>query len=215
MLRVRSVSGHVSPARCLKPVPLRSRRITGVHRYYGHLRLPDITALFLASYTCPRVRRVLRLRRGLLGYRTLVMSGSTRSTLPGGLRRLALASTALLPAGVLKPSARSNTVFSGLEPSRSASPVTIAPRLLSCLRIKRAVTGQPARLDTWPVASGYQGGIHTARSYGLAKPQPRPDPALLLPQRRLTTTLSASSVITTTLLFECRSMPQNFIMASL
>lgn len=40
MRRVRSVSGHVSPVRCLKPAPLGSRRITGVHRYSGHLRLP-------------------------------------------------------------------------------------------------------------------------------------------------------------------------------
>ena len=67
----------------------------------------------------------------------------------------------LLPAGVLKPSAPSNTVFSGLQPSRSALSVTIAPRLLSCLRIKRPITGPPARLDTWPVANGYQGGIPT------------------------------------------------------
>ena len=45
---VRSVSGHVSPIHYLKPVPLRSRRITSVHRYYGHLRLPAISALSLA-----------------------------------------------------------------------------------------------------------------------------------------------------------------------
>lgn len=39
--------------------------------------------------------------------------------------------------------------------------LTIAPRLLSCLRIKQPITGLPARLDTWPVANGYQGGIYT------------------------------------------------------
>ena len=47
----------------------------------------------------------------------------------------------LLPAGILKPSAHSNTVISGLQPSRSALPVTIAPRLLSCLRIKLPIAG--------------------------------------------------------------------------
>jgi hypothetical protein len=35
--------------------PLRSARITRLHRYYGYLRLPTATALFLASYTCPKV----------------------------------------------------------------------------------------------------------------------------------------------------------------
>ena len=47
----------------------------------------------------------------------------------------------LLPAGILKPSAHSNTVISELQPSRSALSVTIAPRLLSCLRIKLSITG--------------------------------------------------------------------------
>ena len=67
----------------------------------------------------------------------------------------------LLPAGVQKPSAPSNAVISGLHPSQSALSVTIAPRLLSCLRIKQPIAGLPARLDTWPGASSYQGGIHT------------------------------------------------------
>lgn len=67
----------------------------------------------------------------------------------------------LLPAGVSKPSATSNAAISGLHPSRSALSVTIAPRLLSCLRIKQPIAGLPARLDTWPGASSYQGGIHT------------------------------------------------------
>ena len=67
----------------------------------------------------------------------------------------------LLPAGVPKPSAPSNAVISGLHPSRSALSVTIAPRLLSCLRIKQPIAGLPARLDTWPGASSYQDRIHT------------------------------------------------------
>ena len=49
-------------------------------------------------------------------------------------------------------------------PSRPAISRSIAPRLLSRLRIKRAVTATPARLDTWPVASGYQGGSSTRQA---------------------------------------------------
>lgn len=51
--------------------------------------------------------------------------------------------------------------FRDSTPSRSALSVSIAPRLLSCLRIKRVVTSAPARLDTRPVASGYRDGIST------------------------------------------------------
>src|SRR5713226_1058907 len=51
--------------------------------------------------------------------------------------------------------------FRDFTPSRSASPVTIAPRFFSCLRIKRNITATPARLDTRPVAGGYLGGILT------------------------------------------------------
>ena len=48
MDRVRSVSGHVSLIRYLAPAPLRSPRVTRVHRYYGCLRLPSPDALLLA-----------------------------------------------------------------------------------------------------------------------------------------------------------------------
>jgi hypothetical protein len=41
MDRVRSVSGHVSLIRYPAPAPLRSPRVTRVHRYYGCLRLPS------------------------------------------------------------------------------------------------------------------------------------------------------------------------------
>ena len=37
----------------------------------------------------------------------------------------------------------------------------VAPRFLSCLRIKHIVTDMPARLDTRLVASDYPDGIHT------------------------------------------------------
>jgi len=159
---VRSVSGHVSPVRYLKPVPLGSRSITRVHRYYGHLRLPTATASALAVQACREVRNVSRQRWDLLGYCLFSLSGSMRSAIPGGQAWLALYNSSpcpLLPAGVLKPSARSYAVISGLQPSRSALSVTIAPRLLSYLRIKHAVTSVPARLDTRRVASAYRGGI--------------------------------------------------------
>jgi hypothetical protein len=56
MVTIRSVSGHVALIRYLKPTPLCSVRITRLHRSYGCPRLPTATALFLAFYTCPRVR---------------------------------------------------------------------------------------------------------------------------------------------------------------
>ena len=52
----RPVSAHVSLTCPLKPAPLCSACITRPHRSYGCLRLPTASALFLASYTCPRVR---------------------------------------------------------------------------------------------------------------------------------------------------------------
>ncbi len=54
-------------------------------------------------------------------------------------------------------------------------PVTdpvIAPRLLSRLRIKHPVTRAPARLNTWPVDSGFQDGIPPVRICSIAQPQP-------------------------------------------
>jgi len=53
---LRPVSAHVSLTCPLKPAPLCSVCITRPHRSYGCLRLPTASALFLASYTCPRVR---------------------------------------------------------------------------------------------------------------------------------------------------------------
>jgi len=67
----------------------------------------------------------------------------------------------LLPAGGSSPSALPTEFFRGSTPSRSAPPVTLAPRLLSCLRTNQSVTGLTVRLDTGPVASGYPGGILT------------------------------------------------------
>lgn len=98
----------------------------------------------------------MRRRGDLLGYRPFLLSGSKRPTIPDGRDILTITNVALLPAGVLIPSALSNAVISGLYTfTVSIISVTIAPRRLSCLRIKRTVTSSPARLDTQPVASGY------------------------------------------------------------
>ena len=56
-----------------------------------------------------------RKRWDLPGYCLFSLSGSVRPSIPGGRDRLALAPIALLPAGGLKPSALSKTVFSGLH----------------------------------------------------------------------------------------------------
>ena len=72
---------------------------------------------------------------------------------------------ALLPAGPLSTIGPSQTrTFRGSTPSRSALPVTIAPRLLSCLRIKHSVTTAPARLDSRPVANGYLDRLPTYKT---------------------------------------------------
>ena len=74
---------------------------------------------------------------------------------------LARARHGLLPAGGTNPSALPTNSFRGSTPSRSAPPVTLAPRLLSCLRIDVAVAVHAARLDTGLAAHDYPGGIHT------------------------------------------------------
>ena len=90
-------------------------------------------------------------------------SSSMRLHIPGRQRRLALSfrlRRCCLPASRnCRPFPTRS--FRDFPPSRPASPGTIAPRLLSCLRIKPTVTGEPARLDTRPVASDYLGGTLT------------------------------------------------------
>lgn len=112
---VRSVSGHVSPTRCLAPAPLGSRRVTGVPRYYGCLRLPDTTALVLAFYTCRRVRVAPRRCPDLHGYCLLLVKLDAAFHPGGGDAVLPFASAPLLPASVLKLSAFPNAVISGLS----------------------------------------------------------------------------------------------------
>ena len=161
MRRVRSVSGHVSLARRLPLPPLRSTRITRLHRYYERLRLPGPLR---PLPRCLSLSEAARSRTPTPGSPWLLPAPRQARcgfSSRGRLHRLANSPGHLLPASVLKLSAFPNAVISGLPPSRSASPVTIAPRLLSRLRIKRPITGSPARLDTRPVASGYLGGTLT------------------------------------------------------
>lgn len=115
MYRVRSVSGHVSPVRYLKPAPLGSRSITRVRHYYGRLRLPTASVSVLAVQACRDVRFVPRRRWDLLGYCLFSLSGSRRPAIPGGRDSLTLSWVVLLPAGVLIPSALSYATISGLN----------------------------------------------------------------------------------------------------
>ena len=100
---------------------------------------------------------VPRRRWDLLGYCLLSLSDSMRSSIPGGLNSLAMSCVALLPTGVQMPSAHSKAVISGLKPSRSALSVIIAPRLLSCLRIKRTVTSAAGRSARCPTSRNWRG----------------------------------------------------------
>lgn len=118
---------------------------------------------------------------GLLGYRAFAMSGSTRLSNPGWVppaRQYAGETVACWRLETIGPLPRGH--FGTSSPSGSALPVTFAPRLLSYLRIKHVITATPARLDTWPVASGYQGGIHTRSTTRHCQAAPRPDPCSFL-----------------------------------
>ncbi len=176
MVIVRPVSGHVSPNRYLKPTPLCSVRITRLHRSYGCPRLPTTTALFLAFYTCPRVRTPCAPTIGSPWLsRNLNVRLDTTSD-PGvapATHQYRTRDCCLLGAGTHRPTPTS--AFRDSTSSGSASPVTFAPRLLSCLRINQRVTPLTARLDTRPVASGYLGGIRThsiTRPCQVASPHP-------------------------------------------
>ena len=103
-----------------------------------------------------------RRRLGLLGYCAVAMSDSIRLNDPGWVsttHHSAVDTVACWRLETIGPFQCCH--FGTPSPSRPGINRSIAPRLLSCLRIKRAVTVTPARLDTWPVASGYQDGIPT------------------------------------------------------
>ena len=163
MVTFRSVSGHVSPDRYLRPMPLCSARVTGRHRSYGHLRLPAATAPPSSPFqACPRVPSSFRTAAGspwLTSHRHVRLDTAYD---PGVVLRTGHLARRTVACGHSETLGQhQQPTFRDSTPSRSALPVTIAPRPLSYLRIEDPVAGTYARLDTKPVASGYLGGIHT------------------------------------------------------
>ena len=115
MHRVRSVSGHVSLARCLPLPPLRSTRITRLLRYYERLRLPGPLRPLPRCLSLSEAARSRTPTPGspwlLLAPRQARCGFSSR----GRLHRLANSPGHLLPASILKLSAFPNAVISGLS----------------------------------------------------------------------------------------------------
>ena len=122
-----------------------------------HRPLPRCSGLSEGAPVLSRRRRL-----GLLGYCAAAMSNSIRLKDPGWVattRQGVVDTVACWRLEAIGPFQCGH--FGTPSPSRPGISRSIAPRLLSRLRIKRAVTATPARLDTWPVASGYQGGSST------------------------------------------------------
>jgi len=55
MIKIRSVSGHVSPLRYLRPTPFAPSELPDLGAHIGVSRLPIITASFLAIEACREV----------------------------------------------------------------------------------------------------------------------------------------------------------------
>jgi hypothetical protein len=179
------VWGRVSAARCLNPPPL------GPHYRVSTLLWVAPTSKHHrpcpCSYTCSRVPASsgptlglvrcavpasLRARPGLPGRAfgrpalPLVTAHSqcqARHGLgPRGVPApLAGAQRRLLPTGGTKRSALTTQSFRGSTPSRSAPPVTFAPRQRISLHFDSSVTNRAARLATGLVAHDYPGGTPT------------------------------------------------------
>lgn len=82
MNTVPSVSGHVSRIRYLKPAPLCSLRVTGVHRFYGRLRLPHIDEMHtyrgvFGSHMANVIRRLMRVCRFYRSHPQFICCSST------------------------------------------------------------------------------------------------------------------------------------------
>jgi hypothetical protein len=99
---VRSVSGHVSLARYLPPPPLRSTRITRLHRYYERLRLPGPLRPLPRFPSLSEAARSRTPEPGSPWLPHTRYTSSTGSVIPGGLGVLAKTHAALLPAGCLE-----------------------------------------------------------------------------------------------------------------
>jgi len=115
---VRSGSGHVCFTCFLTLALLGSLRVTRVLRYYERLRLP---AALHPPPRCLGLSKAARCSAPAAGSpwlphtRNLKLDRVCKSRV--GTACSPLAHTALSPAGTLKPSARSNAVISGLQPS--------------------------------------------------------------------------------------------------
>jgi len=125
----------------------------------------QLPPIFLAFYTCPMVRPSLD---EVAGSPWLPRSLNVRldTALDPGVelctRRCAQSPVACWTYDTI--GLFPTRCFRGSTPSRSALPVTIAPRLLSCLRIKHDVATIPARLNSRPVASGYLDRLPTCKT---------------------------------------------------
>ena len=119
---------------------------------------PPVSSLSTLVHGCPHpADRCV----DLPGYHVFSMSGSTRPRTPGSTRTARHRTARIVACRRDKPVGTLQRNFRGSTPSRSAPPVTFAPRLLSCLRIDTHVTARTARLDTGLVASDYPDGIPT------------------------------------------------------
>ena len=164
--QVADQSDRAAARAAIYQTPMATRKaapsITRLHGYYGWLRLPRTTACVLALTLVRRCPPPADRCADLPGYHALSMSGSTRPRTPGSTHATRQNAARIVacrrdkPVGTLQ-----RKTFRGSTPSRSASPVTFAPRLLSCLRIDTAVTTRAARLDTGLAAHDYPGGTLT------------------------------------------------------
>jgi len=130
----------------------------------GCLRLPTATALFLAFYTCPRVRTPCAPTAGS-PWLPCTLHVRLDAALDPGVSPCTC-QYAQWAVACERPDTLGHhqQYFRDSTPSRSASPVTIAPRLLLCLRINPPVTRRTARLSSRPVASGYLGRLSSYKS---------------------------------------------------
>jgi hypothetical protein len=120
--------------------------------------------LFLAFYTCPRVRPSLNVLCRISLVTAYSLCVARHGLRPRGgtlLSPYRTRSFCLLARRRHRPFL--SRLFRGSIPSRSALSVTIAPRHFLCLRIKHVVATMPARLNSRPVASGYLGRVPTCK----------------------------------------------------
>ena len=177
MRTVRSVSGHVSPVRSLKPAPLRSRRITSVHHYYRRLRLPLATAPVLAVYTCRGVRTVPHRRKGSPGLLPILAVKLEAAFDPGWAHPACLSTgcaVACWRLDTIGPFQRGHFGTQHLHGRHYPLPL-----LLACFRAYASNTMSPSHLQgsiPGPWLAVTEAGFTPARICNIAQPQPRPGP---------------------------------------